>query len=240
MVEPETSHYSITQMAYWRLVSHSRIFGRICAYSVTVTNKFKTVLCSKNPVCLRLLGKSPCFPLQHVTIFGAQLAGSPTNDLSRRFFQLVLLWFFCCVQTVLIVNLFMLFKSVEFHGKVHQKSADKSVAIRGPGSWPNFPPPPVCDLSSCSAVQWLESVLVINRKDEYTFDVTSYLLLSIEIWGRDSSVGIATRYELEDPGIESQWKRIIPHPSRPVLDLTQPPIQWIPGLFRSKAAGACR
>ena len=31
--------------------------------------------------------------------------------------------------------------------------------------------------------------------------------------GRDSSVGIATRYGLDGPGIESRWRRDFPHPS---------------------------
>jgi len=35
--------------------------------------------------------------------------------------------------------------------------------------------------------------------------------------GRDSSVGIATRYGLDGRGIESQWVRDLPHPSRPAL-----------------------
>ena len=50
--------------------------------------------------------------------------------------------------------------------------------------------------------------------------------------GRDSAVGIATRYGLDGPGIESQWQRDFPHPSRPALGPTQPPVQWVPGLFR--------
>ena len=32
--------------------------------------------------------------------------------------------------------------------------------------------------------------------------------------GRDSSVGIATRYGLDGPGIESRWRRDFPQPSR--------------------------
>jgi hypothetical protein len=48
--------------------------------------------------------------------------------------------------------------------------------------------------------------------------------------GRDSSVGKATRYGLDGPGIESRWKRDFPHPSRPALGPTQLPIQWVPGI----------
>ena len=33
--------------------------------------------------------------------------------------------------------------------------------------------------------------------------------------GRDSSVGIVTRYGLDGPAIESRWWRDFPHPSRP-------------------------
>jgi hypothetical protein len=52
------------------------------------------------------------------------------------------------------------------------------------------------------------------------------------IEGRDSSVGIATRYGLDGPGIESRWRRAFPHQSRPALRPTQPPIQWLPVAYR--------
>ena len=50
--------------------------------------------------------------------------------------------------------------------------------------------------------------------------------------GRDSSVGIATRYGMDGPGIESRWGRHFPNPSRPALGPTQPPVQWVPDLSR--------
>jgi hypothetical protein len=57
--------------------------------------------------------------------------------------------------------------------------------------------------------------------------------------GRNSSVGIATRYGLDGPGIEFRWGRDFPQPSRSALGPTQPPIQWVPGLFPGgKAAWA--
>ena len=52
--------------------------------------------------------------------------------------------------------------------------------------------------------------------------------------GSGSSVGIVTGYGLEGPGIESRWGRDFPHLSRPALGLTQPPVQWVPGLSRGK------
>jgi len=59
--------------------------------------------------------------------------------------------------------------------------------------------------------------------------------------GQDSSVGIATRYGLKSPGSNPGGGRDFPHPSRPALGPTQPPIQWVPGMFPGgKAAGAWR
>jgi hypothetical protein len=50
--------------------------------------------------------------------------------------------------------------------------------------------------------------------------------------GRDIAVGITTRYGLDGTGIESRRGRDFPHPSRSALGHSQPPIQWVTGLFR--------
>ena len=50
--------------------------------------------------------------------------------------------------------------------------------------------------------------------------------------GQDSSVGIATRYGLDGPGIEFRWQLNFLHPSGPALEPTQHPSQWVPGHSR--------
>ena len=60
-------------------------------------------------------------------------------------------------------------------------------------------------------------------------------------WCRDLVVGIAIRYRLDGPGIESRWGARISLPSRSVLWLTQPPVKCVMGLFTgAKAAGVWR
>jgi len=52
------------------------------------------------------------------------------------------------------------------------------------------------------------------------------------VMGRDSSVGIATSYGMDGPGVESRWWRDFLHLSRPSVAPTQPSLQWVPGLSR--------
>ena len=57
-------------------------------------------------------------------------------------------------------------------------------------------------------------------------------LFTDAVVGRDILAGIATRYGLDGPGIESRWGRDFPHPSGPALGPTHTPVQWVPGLSR--------
>jgi hypothetical protein len=65
--------------------------------------------------------------------------------------------------------------------------------------------------------------------------ITSYSILTgfrEKCAGWDISVGVATCYGLNGPGIELRRGRYFPHPSRPAPRPSQSPVQWVPGLFR--------
>jgi len=54
---------------------------------------------------------------------------------------------------------------------------------------------------------------------------------TLQSCGPGSSVDIATDYGLDGPGSNPGADEIF-RPSRPALGPTQPPVQWVPSLFR--------
>jgi hypothetical protein len=74
---------------------------------------------------------------------------------------------------------------------------------------------------------------ITQRAEEYwtqhvqQCDYTIYRIgeLSVSGQGPGSSVGIATDYWLDGPGIEYRYGRDFSHTSRPALGPTQPPVQ---------------
>jgi hypothetical protein len=52
---------------------------------------------------------------------------------------------------------------------------------------------------------------------EYMLTQRHIIFFVFSTLGRNSSVGIATHYELDDPGIESRWGRDFSHLSGPAL-----------------------
>jgi hypothetical protein len=81
----------------------------------------------------------------------------------------------------------------------------------------------LCYFTSCFPLCWRELIKLHSTSE-----------------GRESAVGIATRYGLDGPGIESQWGLDFPHLSRPVLG----PVSLLYNEYRvfigGKAAGAWR
>jgi hypothetical protein len=71
------------------------------------------------------------------------------------------------------------------------------------------------------------SFFLLNVNEKLRF--TIHILVGV---GSGSSTGIATGYGLYGPRIKSRCGQDFPHLSRPAVDPTQPPVQWVPGFSR--------
>jgi hypothetical protein len=62
-----------------------------------------------------------------------------------------------------------------------------------------------------------------THQQTHPYTIQSITIIKTPV-GRESSVGIANRYGLDGPRIESRWGREFQHPSRPELGPIKPPI----------------
>jgi hypothetical protein len=76
---------------------------------------------------------------------------------------------------------------------------------------------------------------------EHTLNrVSLYIVLPTILWAgiAQSVQRLATGWKVRGSNPRGEGGRDFPHPSRPALESTQPPIQWVPGLSGGNAAGA--
>jgi hypothetical protein len=76
--------------------------------------------------------------------------------------------------------------------------------------------------STDGSLHWVK--FKVTQKS-WTYLVCYYNYLTFQHYhgGRDSAAGVATRYGLDGPGIESLWEQDFPHTSGPALGPTSPP-----------------
>ena len=78
-----------------------------------------------------------------------------------------------------------------------------------------------------TSIYVIQSFVLANRGSIVSNQFVSNLLMLCTEIGL-GVVCIATRYGLDGPRMESRCMRDFPHPSRPALGPTQPPVQWGP------------
>ena len=61
--------------------------------------------------------------------------------------------------------------------------------------------------------------------------VVVVVVFAAAVVNQDCVVGMASRYGLDGPGIESRWGRDFPHPSRLAQEPTQTSMKWVANLF---------